>query len=125
MQEALDEYTKRLQGTIQIDWILAKSDKQLEQLLANERHYICLDPKGKAFSSEEFSKAIYNLFLKEGSRLQFVIGGAEGIPASIKNRAGLLISFSPMTFTHQMTRLIFLEQLYRAVEIQKGSSYHK
>jgi 23S rRNA (pseudouridine1915-N3)-methyltransferase len=59
-----------------------------------------------------------------GSRLQLVIGGAEGIPIQLKQNSPL-ISLSPLTFTHQITRLILIEQLYRAVEIQKNSKYHK
>lgn len=62
---------------------------------------------------------------KEGAHLNFVIGGAEGLPPPILNNSLTQISLSPLTFTHQLTRLILLEQLYRAFEIQKGSQYHK
>ncbi len=121
LQEALDEYTKRLKPHLSLEWHLAKNSDQLSTLLEKETHYICLDIKGAAFSSEEFSE----WFQKTGSRLSFVIGGAEGLSEAIKAKAALKISISPLTFTHQLARLILIEQLYRALEIEKGSSYHK
>ena len=57
--------------------------------------------------------------------MTFVIGGAEGIPPALKAKAKALISLSRMTFTHQITRLILVEQVYRALEIERGSAYHK
>jgi 23S rRNA (pseudouridine1915-N3)-methyltransferase len=60
-----------------------------------------------------------------GSRLVFLIGGAEGISPSLLSKAFAKISFSKMTLTHQMVRLLLLEQIYRAVEIRKGTGYHK
>jgi 23S rRNA (pseudouridine1915-N3)-methyltransferase len=122
---ALEEYSKRLKPSLSIEWCLAKQDEQLALLLDKEAHYICLDPQGKAFSSEAFSAFLHQKLLEGGSRLSFVIGGAEGLPEPIKRRAAALLSLSPLTFTHQLTRLILLEQLYRSLEIAKGSSYHK
>lgn len=125
LQEASEEYQKRIKSSIQLDWILFKNDMQLIAALEKEDQWISLDPNGKQFSSEEFSKHLFNQLEKNGSRLNLVIGGAEGIPQCIKDKSKELVSFSKMTFTHQIVRLLLLEQIYRAQEIQKGSGYHK
>ncbi len=125
LEEALDEYTQRLKNTLSIEWLLAKDDEGLQRLLEKEQGLICLDPRGEQMSSEAFSKWLVHSFLENKSRLTFVIGGADGIPAHIKARAKAQISFSLLTFTHQLTRLVLLEQLYRAFEIERGSPYHR
>ena len=125
LQEATDEYLKRLQNSILIEWILCKNSDHLINTLEKESSWICLDPMGIMQTSEEFSVFLFKALESEGSRINIVIGGAEGLPAKIKSQAKHLISFSRMTFTHQMTRLILLEQIYRAQEIKKGSGYHK
>ncbi len=125
LQDALEEYTERLKPSITIEWILAKDNEKLKQLLEKVESYICLDPRGKLLSSEQFSDFLIDEFQKKGSRLNFVIGEAEGLTPEIKKGASHQLSLSPLTFTHQLTRLIFLEQLYRAIEIDKGSAYHK
>lgn len=116
---ALKEYEKRLTGVMEIEWIIAKEMRDLIQLV--KKPYIALDPKGKLFTSEEWSQKMNKL----GLRLNFVIGGSDGLPDEIASGAQFKWSLSPLTFTHQMTRLILMEQLYRAIEIEKGSSYHK
>lgn len=121
LQNALEVYESRLKSSLTLEWILAKTDDQLKQLLEKENNFICLDPNGKQFTSEEFSRFL----VRAGSRLAFVIGGAEGIPDEIKAKSKSLISFSKMTFTHQIARLILVEQIYRALEIEKGTGYHK
>lgn len=123
--DALSEYETRLKPVLSIDWILAKSDDQLEALLVKESHFICLDPKGKLLTSEQFSSFLSKEFTAKGSRLTFAIGGDIGFSEAMKSKAGFLLSLSPMTFTHQLTRLVLVEQIYRAFEIQKGSRYHK
>lgn len=125
LQSAIEEYIKRLKPSIAIEWILAKNLSDLTDLLKKEKNYIALDPAGTMGSSEEFSKFIHTTLLQGGSRLALVIGGAEGLNEAIVKGATHRLSLSKLTFTHQMTRLILLEQLYRAVEIEKGSSYHK
>jgi 23S rRNA (pseudouridine1915-N3)-methyltransferase len=125
LQEGIQEYTKRLKPSISIEWILAKNTQQLEQLLTHEPRYFSLDPQGKLFTSEAFSLWMEEAFVKGGSRLSLVIGGAEGLSEALKKRSKQLISFSPLTFTHQMFRLLLLEQIYRAFEIKKRSAYHK
>lgn len=124
LDQALNEYLKRLQPIAAFEFVWAKSDKQLLELVAKEPHFICLDANGTLMTSEKFSSFLQDQLEKNGSRLTLVIGGAEGLPPSLKATAEL-ISLSPMTLTHQVTRLILLEQIYRAFEIAKGSKYHK
>lgn len=124
LDSALSEYLKRLSPVATIDFCLVKNDEQLSLLAAKEPFLVGLDPKGKAVSSEEFSSLLSQSLIRGGSKLSFVIGGAEGLPKDLKKRE-LLISFSKMTFTHQICRLILVEQIYRAFEMQKGSKYHK
>ena len=125
LQEALKEYERRLKPSLLVEWILAKNDEQLKQFLEKETNFFCLDPQGKPFNSAEFSSFLLRTLQECHCRLTFVIGGAEGIPATLKAKSRSLISLSSLTFTHQMTRLILIEQIYRALEISKGGAYHK
>jgi 23S rRNA (pseudouridine1915-N3)-methyltransferase len=125
LKEALLEYSQRLASSLSIEWIYAKDAEQLCALLKKETSFICLDPLGKAYSSEEFSTFLFHQLIAKGARLAFVIGGPSGIPKEIVDRATHLVSFSRLTFTHQLIRLLLLEQIYRACEIEKGSAYHK
>lgn len=124
LEAAIAEYTKRLQSTVLIEFIWARDNQHLVDLAKKEPMLICLDPTGRLMASEPFSAFIIQCWEKGGSRLAIVIGGAEGLPSELKN-AALLVSLSPLTFTHQLTRLILIEQIYRTLEIQKGSHYHK
>lgn len=124
LESALAEYLKRLQQTAPIEFILAKNDEQLVSSVEKEEAVICLDPAGQMMDSEKFSSFLIKQLEANGSRLAFVIGGPEGLPVALKKKHPLL-SFSPMTFTHQIIRLILVEQIYRAIEIDKGSRYHK
>lgn len=125
LQEALSEYEKRLLGTLQVEWICCKSTSQLESLLEKESHFLCLDPQGKEYTSPSFSTSLIQWFSRFHSRLCVVIGGPEGLPQQVRAKAFSLISLSKMTLTHQMTRLVLMEQIYRALEIERGSAYHK
>jgi len=122
---AIEEYEKRLTNIASISWIILKNDKELEKETMKEKAYVCLDVNGKLPSSLEFSKMLITLLEKEGSSLCLIIGGPDGLSSTVKKKALDLISLSRLTFTHQITRLILIEQLYRAFEIYKGSSYHK
>lgn len=124
LREGLDEYTKRLSQDAEIEWVIAKNDDALLALAPKEKGLICLDSRGKLMTSQKFSAFMENMLEKQGSRLSFLIGGPEGIPEEMASRL-MRISLSPMTFTHQMVRLILLEQIYRAFEIGKNSPYHK
>ena len=125
LELALEEYENRLKRTLAIDWILARDLESFERFVQKEKSYIALDPKGQCFSSEKFSSWFMQQLINGKSRLVLIIGGAEGIPAQILQQAQARISLSPLTFTHQLTRLVLLEQIYRAFEITKGSPYHK
>lgn len=124
LEEAFSVYVKRLQSLLQIECQWAKDTSQLTEWAQKESSFICLDPAGSLLTSENFSNFLMNQWQKQGSRLTLLIGGAEGLPALLKQNSPLL-SLSPLTFTHQLSRLILIEQIYRAFEIQKGSSYHK
>ncbi|MBR2181789.1 MAG: 23S rRNA (pseudouridine(1915)-N(3))-methyltransferase RlmH, partial [Oscillospiraceae bacterium] len=81
--------------------------------------------EGKQLSSEALSDKITSLKCSGKSRLCFIIGGSNGIDESIKARAELRLSMSPMTFPHHLARVMLLEQIYRAFKIEEGSGYHK
>lgn len=121
LDTALKEYTDRLKRAVKIDWVFVETDFELEKKI--EGHTLALDPQGKLLTSEAFSSFLLKEVEKGGSRLTFIIGGAEGLPPHLKKFP--LISLSPLTFTHQMARLILIEQIYRAFEIERGSPYHK
>lgn len=124
LEQACNEYLKRLKPIVHIECLWAKDTAQLREWAQKEPSYLCLDPEGRSFTSEEFSSYLAHAWEKTGSRLTFIIGGAEGLPDDLKKNR-MLLSLSPLTFTHQMTRLVLIEQIYRALEIQKGSRYHK
>ena len=87
-------------------------------------HVILLDEHGKEFTSTEFARFIRDRISYEGKDMVFIIGGAYGFSEEIYRRADSKISLSQMTFSHQMVRTIFAEQLYRAFTIIKGEPYH-
>lgn len=124
LQIAFDNYSKRLKSIAQINCQWVKDDTQLITFTQKEHNLIVLDPQGRLLTSEQFSKKLIQSLEIGDSRLSFVIGGARGIPAPIKKQ-GTLISLSPLTFTHQIARLILIEQIYRSFEISKCSHYHK
>lgn len=124
LEEALSLYLKRLRPVCAIEFILAKDESQLLALASKRSLAICLDSSGPLLSSEEFSALLHKKLVEGGSEMAFIIGGATGLPDKLKKQFPLL-SFSKMTFTHQMIRLLLIEQIYRAFEIHKGTSYHK
>lgn len=124
LETALEEYTKRLMPWAAIEWLWVKTDEQLLHLLEKESYCLGLDPQGRQFTSEGFSQFLQQKWEESGSRLTLVIGGPEGLPEILKKKL-TLISLSKMTFTHQLTRLVLLEQIYRAFCIAKGIPYHK
>lgn len=95
----------------------------LSQLQPSD-HVILLDERGKSYTSVEFSESLGKGMVSGAKRMVFLIGGPYGFDKEVYDRANALMSLSPMTFSHQMVRLIFLEQLYRAFTILKGEPYH-
>lgn len=101
--------------------------REAEHLLKKintDDYLVLLDEKGKAYDSEVFAGFLQKLMLQSVKRVVFVIGGAYGFAPEIKTRAQIRISLSPMTFSHQLVRIIFLEQLYRANTIIRNEPYH-
>ena len=92
--------------------------------LENSDHVILLDDKGKSFSSIQFSEFLQQKMNSSLKSLVFVVGGAFGFSGEIYQRANSKLSLSKMTFSHQMVRLIFKEQLYRGFSILRGERYH-
>ncbi len=88
-------------------------------------YVITLEIKGKPLSSTELAEYIGGLALSGKSNVVFVIGGSLGLSAEVSKRADLKLSFSSMTFPHQMMRVILLEQIYRSFKILKNETYHK
>lgn len=124
LDEAFNEYVKRLKSFVHVECIWAKDSTQLIEWAQKESSYLCLDPSGRLLTSEKFAQYLIQQWEMGGSRLTLIIGGAEGLPLELKQN-GILLSLSPLTFTHQITRLVLIEQIYRTIEIQKGSQYHK
>ena len=87
-------------------------------------YVVLLDENGKQYTSVEFSENIEKLMASGNKRIVFVIGGPYGFSQEVYAKANAKMSLSPMTFSHQMVRLIFVEQLYRAFTIMKGEPYH-
>jgi 23S rRNA (pseudouridine1915-N3)-methyltransferase len=123
LEAAFSEYIKRLKGQVAIECIWTKTDQQLIEKALEEPSRLTLDPAGKLLTSEQFAKQLQIKLEGCGARLAFVIGGPEGLPNAL--RSGELVSLSPLTMTHQIVRLVLIEQIYRAFEIFKGSQYHK
>ena len=138
LKEAINEYSKRISRFAELKVIelkehAPKTDGEIETCLKKDAeeikkyvkgHIICLDINAKMLSSEEFSAKINKISISNGE-ISFIIGASNGIHESIKTMATEKISFSPMTFPHQLMRVIFLEQLYRAFTILNNISYHK
>lgn len=140
MEEGENQYLKRLKHYIPVERIEIpdlKNQKNLttEQIKEQEGkdilsklqagdHLILLDEKGKQYSSVDFSMFIQQKFNNGGKALVFVVGGAYGFSEEVYAQANGKISLSTMTFSHQMVRMIFFEQLYRAMTILKGEPYH-
>lgn len=101
--------------------------KEGELILKNVKptdDMILLDERGREFSSMEFAKALQDKISYTGKDIVFVIGGAYGFSDAVRQRSNSKITLSRMTFSHQMVRAIFVEQLYRAFTIMKGEPYH-
>jgi 23S rRNA (pseudouridine1915-N3)-methyltransferase len=101
-----------------------KEGELILQLISTSDELLLLDEQGMEFSSTEFARFLEKKMISGIKRLVFVIGGPYGFSGNIYSRAIGKISLSKMTFSHQMVRLIFLEQLYRAMTILKGEPYH-
>ena len=139
----IEEFTKRLTPYCKLETIAINEERmpedpspaEKEQVLGRETerllavipqnsYVIVLDVKGSLISSEELAAKFDKLALGGNSHITFVIGGAFGYTDALRKRADETISFSRMTFTHQMIRLLLIEQIYRAFKISRGEKYH-
>jgi 23S rRNA (pseudouridine1915-N3)-methyltransferase len=105
------------------DRLLKEGEKVLQKLIPQD-YLILLDEGGKEFSSVQFSQFIEKELNKSYKKLIFLVGGSFGFSPELQQRANLKISLSKMTFSHQMVRLFFLEQIYRGFTILNNEPYH-
>lgn len=138
-REAFEEYAKRISrfATMQVVELKEGSVQSLgsaenvirvesEQILKEAKGFVVLlDVQGKLISSEELADVMQNCATKGVSNVTFIIGGSHGVSDEVKKRADLRISFGKITYPHQLMRVIFAEQMYRAFTILNHIAYHK
>ena len=141
---AIDEYSKRLSKYCKLSFIQVQDEKtpdnasetvnnkikeiEGERILKNIKdsaYVIALAIEGKQLSSEQLASTLDNLAVTGKSDIVFVIGGSLGLSSQVLSRADYLLSFSKMTFSHQLMKVILLEQIYRSYRIIKNEPYHK
>ncbi len=122
--ELKDERIMKNLSSAEMDKIKLKEAERIIDRIDNRSYTIVLDPQGKPMTSKGLAKSIGNLQVQGYSSIEFIIGGALGLHQKIRDEADYVLTFSHMTFTHQMVRLILLEQVYRAFKIMKGEPYH-
>ena len=125
MVEVADSKVKDNPNKSDIDKVVNEEGERILSKIKSNDYVINLDLNKKEFDSVEFSKFIDQKMVESGSLLTFVIGGSYGLSNKVKERGNYSISLSKMTFLHQMTRLILLEQIYRAFKILNNETYHK
>lgn len=144
LKQGIEEYVKRLRNYAKVEVIevrdekapetlseaemVAVKKKEGERLLAHvqpDMHVITLEIDGKMLNSEQLASKMNELAIYGKSKIAFVIGGSLGLSEAVQKRSNLALSFSKMTFPHQLMRLILLEQVYRAYRINRGEPYHK
>ncbi len=123
--EVADEKTPDHASEVQKTQILEKEGVRLLRYLKEDAWVCALAIEGKMLDSEELSKKMEQLGVSGVSHIQFVIGGSFGLCDSVLNRADFKLSFSKMTFPHQLMRVILLEQIYRSYRIMMKEPYHK
>lgn len=137
LKDAIEEYSKRLRKYTNLEIIEVKDEGLVEESKAikleaekiqkhiTEKDYlITLEIEGRQFTSKEFAKKLNDILI-ENSNLVFLIGGSYGLAKDLKSKSRLHLSFSKMTFPHQLFRVLLLEQIYRAYKINNNESYHK
>ena len=137
LKEAIEEYLKRLKKYTNIEIIEVKDEGLVEEKksiqlegekiskhLSQKDYIITLEIEGKQVSSEELAEKLNQIQI-ENSNITFIIGGSYGLSEEIKQKAKMHLSFSKMTFPHQLFRVLLLEQIYRAFKILNNESYHK
>jgi 23S rRNA (pseudouridine1915-N3)-methyltransferase len=112
------------QKHLTIDQIKSNEGRLFLEKIKNEDFVILLDEKGQQMTSKELSLFINEKALNASKNIVFIIGGAYGFSSELYERSNYKLGLSKMTFSHQMVRMIFLEQIYRAMSILKGEPYH-
>lgn len=123
--EVADSKVKDNPNQSDIEKVINEEGDRILSKIKNTDYIINLDLNKKEFDSIEFAKFIEQKMVEGGSSIIFVIGGSYGLSKAVKERANYSISLSKMTFLHQMTRLILLEQIYRSFKILNNETYHK
>jgi len=142
--DAIKEYTKRLSkycklteevilderadesfSQMEIEQVKLKEGIKILNKVKDNTYLFVLDINGQQLRSEELAQKINTLGIDGNSDLTFVIGGSNGLSDEVLNRADFKLSFSKMTFPHQLFKVILLEQIYRAFKINAGETYHK
>ncbi len=137
LKEACAEYSKRISGFGKIDIIEVQDEKddrpdaiaiegdKILRNIRNTEYVVTLEIDGEGQSSEKLARRMSSLAVKGISDITFVIGGSNGLHETVSKRADYKLSFSKMTFPHQLARVMLLEQIYRAYKINQGGKYHK
>lgn len=137
LKDACAEYSKRISGFGKIEIIEVQDEKdnrpdamviEGEKILKNIRkseYVVTLEINGESQSSEQLAKKMSSLAIRGIPDITFVIGGSNGLHENVSKRADYKLSFSKMTFPHQLARVMLLEQIYRAYKINQGGKYHK
>ena len=125
IRETVDEKTPDSASESEKEQILQREGERIARLLPDGAYVVTLEIEGRKFTSEDFAGEIERLGVNGIGHLVFVIGGSLGLHNTIKKRADLAVSFSDMTFPHQLMRVVLLEQIYRAFRIINGEPYHK
>ncbi len=123
--EVADEKTPEEAGEAQERQILAREGDRILKALREDAYVVALAIEGRKLSSEQLAEFVETRALAGDSHLAFIIGGSLGLDARVLKKADLLLSFSDMTFPHQLMRVILLEQIYRSFRIIRREPYHK
>ena len=137
LKDAIEEYTKRIKKYTNVELIEVKDEglvedskaivleaEKIKKHLSPRDYIITMEIEGKQLTSEEFSEKLNQIQI-ENSNIVFIIGGSYGLSDEIKQMSKLHLSFSKMTFPHQLFRVLLLEQIYRCYKILNNESYHK
>lgn len=123
--EVNDEQAAEQLSEKEVEQIKEKEGQRILQHIKQDHHVIALAIDGVNWSSEQLAKELDHLATYGQSQIAFVIGGSNGLSEAVLKRANQQLSFSKMTFPHQLMKLILLEQVYRAFRIMRGEPYHK
>lgn len=124
IRQGVEVYAGRIRHYVPFELIELRDDNQILKSVRNSDHLVLLDEHGETFSSLDWARNLEQKTAHLPKDMVFVIGGPYGFPAEVRARCDESLSLSRMTFSHQLVRLVFLEQLYRAFTIIKGEPYH-